>query len=159
MPVGFNCEIHDPQCVSELPVALGEARARSVGRAALRGARSAGRVVAIVAALGMHVSAQQTFKPIRSEVRADHGVVAAGRTFVADAGAQMLASGGNAIDAGVASIFASAVTEISHFGLGGEAPIIIYSASDRRVVVINGQGSGAQGSVAGPVRGEDSDSG
>ena len=111
----------------------------------MRGAGCGTRVVAIVAALGIHVSAQQTFKPIRSEVRADHGVVAAGRTFVADAGARMLASGGTAIDAGVASIFASAVTEISHFGLGGEAPIIIYSARDRRVVVINGQGSAPKG--------------
>ncbi len=53
----------------------------------------------------------------------------------------MLATGGNAIDAGVASIFAAAVVEISHFGLGGESPIIIYSAKDKRVVVINGQGS------------------
>ena len=53
----------------------------------------------------------------------------------------MLAAGGNAIDAGVASIFASAVVEISHFGLGGEAPIIIYAAREKRVVVINGQGS------------------
>src|SRR4051812_48206018 len=51
-----------------------------------------------------------------------------------------MSAGGNAIDAGVASIFAAAVTEISHFGLGGEAPIIIYSARDQRVVVINGQG-------------------
>ena len=124
---------------------LGEGGRGAWARGAGRGARSAGRVVAIVAALGIHVSAQQTFKPIRSEVRADHGVVAAGRTFVADAGALMLASGGNAIDAGVASIFASAVTEISHFGLGGEAPIIIYSARDRRVVVINGQGSAPKG--------------
>src|SRR5919204_1519754 len=78
---------------------------------------------------------------VRSEVRATHGVVAAGRTFTVDAGARVLASGGNAIDAGVAAIFAAAVVEISHFGLGGEAPIIIYSARDRRVVVINGQGS------------------
>lgn len=53
----------------------------------------------------------------------------------------MLAAGGNAIDAGVASILAAAVVEISHFGLGGEAPIIIYSARDRRVIVVNGQGS------------------
>jgi gamma-glutamyltranspeptidase/glutathione hydrolase len=67
-------------------------------------------------------------------------VVAAGRTFSAEAGAQLLASGGNAIDAGVAAIFAAAVVEISHFGLGGESPIIIYSARDKRVVVINGQG-------------------
>lgn len=79
-------------------------------------------------------------KPLRSEVRAEHGVVAAGRTFTAEAGAQILSAGGNAIDAGVASIFAAAVVEISHFGLGGEAPIVLYSAKDNRVVVINGQG-------------------
>jgi gamma-glutamyltranspeptidase/glutathione hydrolase len=80
-------------------------------------------------------------RTVRSEVRATHGVVAAGRTFTVDAGARVLAAGGNAVDAGVASIFAAAVVEISHFGLGGEAPIIIYSARDRKVVVINGQGS------------------
>ena len=98
--------------------------------------------VAFLAAVLLHASlaAQQPFTPLRSEFRADRAVVASGRTFVSDAGAQMLAAGGNAIDAGVASIFASAVTEISHFGLGGESPIIIYSARDKRVVVINGQG-------------------
>lgn len=74
-------------------------------------------------------------------MRASHGVVAAGRTFTVEAGARLLTSGGNAIDAGVASILAAAVVEISHFGLGGEAPIIVYSAKDRRVVVFNGQGS------------------
>ena len=79
-------------------------------------------------------------RTVRSEIRAEHGVVAAGRTFTVDAGARVLASGGNAIDAGVASIFAAAVVEISHFGLGGEAPIIIYSARDRKVAVVNGQG-------------------
>jgi gamma-glutamyltranspeptidase / glutathione hydrolase len=77
---------------------------------------------------------------VRSEVRATHGVIAAGRTFTVDAGARLLAAGGNAIDAGVASIFAAAVVEISHFGLGGEAPIIIYSARDKKVLVISGQG-------------------
>jgi gamma-glutamyltranspeptidase/glutathione hydrolase len=80
------------------------------------------------------------FQPLRSEVRASRGVVAAGRTFTADAGARLLMAGGNAIDAGVASIFAAAVVEISHFGLGGESPIIIYSARDQRTIVINGQG-------------------
>jgi gamma-glutamyltranspeptidase/glutathione hydrolase len=93
-----------------------------------------------IVALGAAVSAQQPPQTIRGEVRGSHGVVAAGRTFTVDAGARMLASGGNAIDAGVASIFAAAVVEISHFGLGGEAPIIIYSARDKRVIVINGQG-------------------
>ena len=104
--------------------------------------RFSGAIVAVIV-VALHMppaSATQEFKPLRGEVRADHGIVAAGRTFVADAGARMLSAGGNAVDAGVASIFASAVVEISHFGLGGEAPIIIYSARDKRVIVINGQG-------------------
>ena len=71
-----------------------------------------------------------------------------GRTFTVDAGARLMGAGGNAIDGGVASIFAAAVVEISHFGLGGEAPIIIYSARDKRVVVINGQGSAPEGGDA-----------
>ena len=86
------------------------------------------------------VMARQPPRQVRDEVRATHGVVAAGRTFTVDAGARVMAAGGNAIDGGVASIFAASVVEISHFGLGGEAPIIIYSARDQRVVVINGQG-------------------
>ena len=85
------------------------------------------------------VSGQQPAS-VRGEVQASRGLVAAGRTFTVDAGARVMAAGGNAIDAGVASVFAAAVTEISHFGLGGEAPIIIYSARDNRVIVINGQG-------------------
>ena len=96
--------------------------------------------VASVALVHAAPLAQSSFAPLRTELRADRAVVASGRTFVSDAGARMLTSGGNAIDAGVASIFASAVVEISHFGLGGEAPIIIYSAREKRVVVINGQG-------------------
>jgi gamma-glutamyltranspeptidase / glutathione hydrolase len=85
--------------------------------------------------------AQPPAPAVRGEVRASHGVVAAGRTFTVQAGARLMTAGGNAIDGGVASIFAAAVVEISHFGLGGEAPIIIYSVRDQRVVVINGQGT------------------
>src|SRR5262249_54725110 len=48
--------------------------------------------------------------------------------------------GGNAIDAGVATVFAASVCEISHFGFGGEAPTMIYDAKAREVIVINGQG-------------------
>jgi gamma-glutamyltranspeptidase/glutathione hydrolase len=97
--------------------------------------------VAVFVILGGALMGAQSPGSVRGEVRARHGVIAAGRTFTADAGARLMAGGGNAVDAGVASIFAAAVTEISHFGLGGEAPIIIYSARDKRVVVINGQGS------------------
>src|SRR5262249_1576574 len=76
----------------------------------------------------------------RAELAGSVGVVAAGRHYAAEAGMRMLARGGNAIDAGVAATFVAAVTEISHFGLGGEAPIIVHAADRREVVVINGQG-------------------
>jgi len=98
-------------------------------------------VAAGAAAACLHVAIGARQPPaLRSEVRAGNGVVAAGRTFSAEAGARILSAGGNAIDAGVATAFAAAVVEISHFGLGGEAPMIIYSAKENRVVVINGQG-------------------
>src|SRR5436190_18153930 len=94
---------------------------------------------------GVTLMAWQPPRTIRGEVRASHGVVAAGRTFTVDAGARIMTAGGNAVDGGVASIFAASVVEISHFGLGGEAPIIIYSARDKRVIVVNGQGPAPHG--------------
>lgn len=78
---------------------------------------------------------------LRGETRASHGVVAAGRSFAANAGARVMSAGGNAIDGGVAAVLAAAVVEISHFGMGGEVPILIYSAKDKKVIAINGQGS------------------
>ncbi|MGE5815922.1 MAG: gamma-glutamyltransferase family protein [Acidobacteriota bacterium] len=104
--------------------------------------RNLHRLFALAVTIGAIASAASPLgAPLRPEFRGRHAVVAAGRSYTAQAGARMILQGGNAIDAGVAAIFASAVTEISHFGLGGEAPIIIYSARERRVVVINGQGS------------------
>ena len=79
-----------------------------------------------------------TLKP---EIYGTHGVVAAGRQFTVEAGVRLLAAGGNAFDAGVAAVFAAAVTEISHFGLGGEAPAIVFDAGSGKVTVISGQGT------------------
>jgi gamma-glutamyltranspeptidase/glutathione hydrolase len=79
----------------------------------------------------------ETMKP---EILGTHGIVAAGRHYSVAAGTRILQQGGNAIDAGVASVFAASVCEISHFGFGGEAPTMIYDAKTRAVTVINGQG-------------------
>jgi len=48
--------------------------------------------------------------------------------------------GGNAVDAGVASMFAASVAEYSHFGFGGEAPILIRT-KDGIVHAIAGVGT------------------
>jgi gamma-glutamyltranspeptidase/glutathione hydrolase len=77
---------------------------------------------------------------MRPEITGTHGIVAGGRNFSVAAGIQMLEQGGNAVDAGVAAAFAASVVEISHFGFGGECPLMIYDAKTKRVVVVNGQG-------------------
>ncbi|MFP5380426.1 MAG: gamma-glutamyltransferase, partial [Vicinamibacteria bacterium] len=113
-----------------LPSPLSYARRRVAGRPFV------GAIVAILMLAAPAGRAQTQ----RSEMSGDTAAVAAGRTFTVEAGATLIAEGGTAIDAGVAAIFAAAVVEISHFGLGGEAPIALYHAKTGDVVVINGQG-------------------
>ncbi len=67
-------------------------------------------------------------------------MVAAGTSLSVQAGTRILAAGGNAFDAGVAAVLAAAVNEISHFGLGGEAPAIVFQAGNGKVTVVSGQG-------------------
>ena len=76
----------------------------------------------------------------RPYVMGTRGVVVSGHHKASDAGLDMLKAGGNAVDAGVATVFAQAVTEFDRFGLGGEVPILIHSAEQGRVVAVNGQG-------------------
>jgi gamma-glutamyltranspeptidase/glutathione hydrolase len=91
-------------------------------------------------ALTQTPSRPDTFRPT---VRGTRGVVAAGHPLVAEAGLRMLHRGGNAVDAGVAATLAGSVIEFSHFGFGGEVPVIIKLAN-KPVVTINGQGQAPQ---------------
>src|SRR6202030_423586 len=56
----------------------------------------------------------------------------------AAAGARMFACGGNAIDAAIAATFVEGVVNPHMHTIGGEAPMLIYSASARRAIAING---------------------
>ncbi len=76
----------------------------------------------------------------RPYVMGTRGVVVSGHHQASDAGLDMLKAGGNAIDAGVATVLAQAVVEFDRFGIGGEVPILIHSAAEGRVVAISGQG-------------------
>ena len=58
-------------------------------------------------------------------VRGLHEMVGAANNFEVEAGYRILTEGGNAVDAGVASVLAAAVTELSRFGLGGEMPALV----------------------------------
>ena len=72
-------------------------------------------------------------------VRGLHEMVGAANNFEVEAGYRMLSQGGNAVDAGVASILAATVTEQSRVGLGGEVPILV-KMSGHPVMAISGVG-------------------
>src|SRR5436309_4509637 len=78
-----------------------------------------------------------TFRPV---VRGRRGVVAGGHPLSVEAGMRVLQHGGNAVDAGVATILAASVIEFSHFSFGGEVPILI-KLKGRDVAVIEGMGT------------------
>src|SRR5437879_493305 len=78
-----------------------------------------------------------TFRPV---VRGRRGVVAGGHPLSVEAGMRILQHGGNAVDAGVATILAASVIEFSHFSFGGEVPILI-KLKGRDVSVIEGMGT------------------
>lgn len=77
-----------------------------------------------------------TFRPV---VRGKRGVVAGGAPLSVEAGLRILQRGGNAVDAGVATILAASVIEFSHFSFGGEVPILI-KLKGQKVAVIEGMG-------------------
>ncbi len=70
----------------------------------------------------------------------NRGVVAGGTAASTQAGLDILASGGNAVDAAVAVILNLAVSDYGNFNIGGEVPFMVYSAKTGKVKVFNGMG-------------------
>ena len=105
-------------------------------------------LVSIVMLMGLKLTGFQqastprpdTFRPV---IRGTRAVIAGGHPLVVEAGMRMLHRGGNAVDAGVAAVLAGSVIEFSHFGFGGEVPVLI-KMSDKQAVAINGQGQAPQ---------------
>ena len=93
-----------------------------------------------LAALSMAQSRRGSERPLRQPVRGVHGAVAAGSEWATEAGMRTYYRGGNAVDVGVASMFAGSVTELSHYGFGGEASILIRT-KDGKVHSIAGVGT------------------
>jgi len=85
----------------------------------------------------LNISRADTFRPV---VRGRRGVVAGGQPLSVEAGMRTLQHGGNAVDAGVATILAASVIEFSHFSFGGEVPILI-KLKGRDVAVVEGMGT------------------
>src|SRR6266478_628353 len=79
-------------------------------------------------------------RPVRHAIRGTRGAVATGSDAAAEAGMRLYFKGGNAVDAGVAAMFSGSMAEYSHFGFGGEAPILIRT-KDGKVHSIAGVGT------------------
>jgi gamma-glutamyltranspeptidase/glutathione hydrolase len=94
-------------------------------------------VLCMTAAWGQR---RQQEPQVRLPARGTRGAVAGGTEYSTEAGMRMYTHGGNAVDAGVATMYAASVVEFSHFGLGGEAPILIRT-KDGKVHAIAGVGT------------------
>ena len=68
------------------------------------------------------------------------GVVVSGRPAATAAGIKILEQGGNAADAGAATLLALSVTYVGAFCVGGEIPILVYDADKKDVKLLEGQG-------------------
>ncbi len=70
-----------------------------------------------------------------TEVRSPNGMVVCGSPEAAKAGAAILAAGGNAVDAAIATAFALGSSEPVTSGIGGQVFILIYLKNGRTVAV------------------------
>src|SRR5436190_6651690 len=85
-------------------------------RAAERGLRTVAFLLVAAATVGGQQRAQEPTRvanlhadTMRPEILGTHGIVAAGRHYSVSAGVRILQQGGNAIDAGVATVLAASV--------------------------------------------------
>ncbi|MCX6618609.1 MAG: gamma-glutamyltransferase, partial [Acidobacteria bacterium] len=96
-------------------------------------------ILCLAALIALAAAAQQREPSLRPIVRGRRAAVAAGTPYATEAAMRLLHQGGNAVDAGVAATFAAAVTEYTHFGFGGEAPILVRA--NGRMYAVSGVGT------------------
>ncbi len=81
---------------------------------------------------------------LRPDIMGEAGVVVAGHPLAAEAGLEVLRSGGGAVDAAVAAAAVLAVVRPHACGLGGDAFLLIHDPDRRSVVALNGSGRAAR---------------
>ncbi|EDK40464.2 hypothetical protein PGUG_04562 [Meyerozyma guilliermondii ATCC 6260] len=84
------------------------------------------------------------FPSRRSTVYSSKGIVASSQTLASAAGIEVLAKGGNAVDAAIAVSAALCVTEPGSTGVGGDCFVLFYKKGDKKVHGIDGCGRSAR---------------
>jgi gamma-glutamyltranspeptidase / glutathione hydrolase len=83
---------------------------------------------------------QPAGSPLRPAVIGPTAGVSTGHPLTTAAAFSILLKGGNAFDAGVASLIAGGVLEQDLYGLGGEALVLVYPRKEGKVTSVVGQG-------------------
>ncbi|MXZ02838.1 MAG: gamma-glutamyltransferase [Chloroflexi bacterium] len=77
------------------------------------------------------------WRPDKDEVVVEHGAVATAHPIAAQVGVEILRSGGNAVDAAIATGFCLNVVEPASSSIAGHGQMIVYIAAERRTVAID----------------------
>ena len=93
------------------------------------------------------------FPSRRSNVIAHNGLVATSQPLAAQAGLDVLKTGGNALDAAIATAATLCVVEPCSTGIGGDAFALIWSARDQKLYGLNASGPAPAALSADHVRG------
>src|SRR5438094_8104513 len=104
-----------------------------------RGWRNAGAWCAAILIFGMNTNAQDRTQA-RSMVISRQGIVATSQTLASQAGAQILARGGSAMDAAIAANAVLGVVEPMSDGIGGDLFAIYWDAKTGKLSAINASG-------------------
>jgi gamma-glutamyltranspeptidase/glutathione hydrolase len=79
-------------------------------------------------------------RPTRSPVMATHGMVATSHPLAAQAGVEILRTGGSAVDAAIATNAVLGVVEPMNCGIGGDLFAIVWDESESRLFGLNASG-------------------
>src|SRR5437667_187613 len=102
-------------------------------------------LVFVLALTLVSVAPAQDRSQARSMVLSDRGVVATSQTLASQAGAQILARGGSALDAAIAANATLGVVEPESGGIGGDLFAIYWEAKTGKLTGINASGWAPKG--------------
>jgi len=111
-------------------------------------------VIPFVDTDSLELSSPRIKKPQRYAV-SRFGMVSTQHYLATEAGVEMLADGGNAVDAAVAAALALCVCEPATCGLGGQSFLIVHLAKPRRTFVLDGSSFAPHRAIPGSLSKED----